>query len=48
MRVIDEKTARTLATDYGQYEKLVAPLYERNQENAHEPKRPRIEQPEKA
>jgi hypothetical protein len=48
MKVIDEKVARTLATNYGQYEKLVAPLYERTQEDTHEQKRPRIEQAEKA
>jgi hypothetical protein len=47
MKVIDEKVARTLATDYSQYEKMVAPLYERIQENTHEQKRPRIEQAEK-
>lgn len=47
MIVIDEKVARTLATDYSQYEKLVAPLYERKQEDTHEQKRPRNEQTEK-
>lgn len=47
MIVIDEKAARTLATDYSQYEKLVAPLYERIQENKHGQRWPQIEQAEK-
>lgn len=47
MKVIDEKVARTLATDYSQYEKLVAPLYERIQENKHGQRWPQIEQAEK-
>jgi hypothetical protein len=46
--MIDEELARILATDYSQYEKMVAPLYERKEENTHEQKRPRTEQTEKA
>jgi hypothetical protein len=45
---IDERLARILATDYSQYEKLVAPLYERAEENTHEQRCPRSEQAEKA
>lgn len=42
LMLIDEELARRLATDYNQYEKLVAPLYERTEENLHEPECPEI------